>query len=175
MPKCLFCLQDKPSLTREHIIPAALGGNLYLPAATCEKCQQRCNKSFENRFLKGSNFVALLRSFLGIKGRRNEPIYGFDQHGEPLTLNIQSGFPPIRVGLESGQLNRPMQIILTTQELTPLDYYFLPNEIRRPITKKFFEDIVDNRQDEAKLAAFWTDGDILPVNYWRELSEAFVA
>jgi hypothetical protein len=175
MPKCLFCLLEKPSLTREHIIPAALGGNLFLPNATCKECQEQCNKSFEHRFLKGSNFVALLRSFLGIRGRRNEPIYGFDQHGEPLTVSVQPGFPPIRVGLASGRLTYPMQVVLTTQEMQVLSYHYLPNQIRRPITKQLFDDIVEKRCEDAKVAAFWADGDTLPVNYWRELSETFVA
>jgi hypothetical protein len=98
MPVCLLCLKDKPSLTDEHIIPAALGSELILPKTTCQECQRLCNRSFEQRFLKGSNFVSLLRAYLGIKGRRNEPIYGFDRHGNPLTMTVQQGFPPIKVG-----------------------------------------------------------------------------
>ena len=93
MPECLLCLEDKPTLTDEHIIPAALGSNLTLPKSTCRECQTLCNSSFEQRFLKGSNFVSLLRAYLGIKGRRNEPIYGFDRHGNPLTMTVQQGFP----------------------------------------------------------------------------------
>src|SRR5215208_6664839 len=99
MSRCLFCCEDKTILTDEHIIPAALGGNLKLPKSTCAQCQTKCNQSFEQRFLKGSNFVALLRAYLGIRGRRNQPIYGFDSHGDPLTVTVQPGFPAIRVGI----------------------------------------------------------------------------
>jgi hypothetical protein len=56
----VFCLQEKDKLTDEHIIPAALGGNLVLSNASCEECQTECNRSFEQRFLKGSNFIAMI-------------------------------------------------------------------------------------------------------------------
>src|SRR5438093_6982328 len=98
MMTCLLCRQERDALTDEHILPMALGGNLYLPRSTCEACQQLCNRSFEQKFLKGTNYIAMLRATLGLRGRGEEPIYGFDNHGEPLTVIVQSGFPPLRVG-----------------------------------------------------------------------------
>lgn len=177
MPECLLCLKDKPYLTDEHIIPAALGSELTLPRSTCEECQRLCNRSFEQRFLKGSNFVSLLRAYLGIKGRRNEPIYGFDQHGNPLTMTVQQGFPPIKVGIGADQIVRPMQVIMVAVDRVqdPLSYHFCPELIQRPITADFFENVVETVSGDANCAAFWADGDILPVNYWRELFEAFVS
>ena len=177
MLQCLLCLEDKPALTDEHIISAALGSNLILPKSTCEKCQTLCNRSFEQRFLKGSNFVSLLRAYLGIKGRRNEPIYGFDRHGNPLTMTVQQGFPPIKVGIGANQIVRPMQVILCAVEhvQNPISYHFCPELIERPITTVFFENVVDEIPSGANCAAFWADGDVLPVNYWRELFETFVS
>lgn len=175
MPTCIFCLAKKDNLTDEHIIPAALGSNLVLPNASCEDCQTQCNRSFEQRFLKGSNFVAMIRAHLGIRGRRNEPVFGFDRHGHPLTVAVQPGFPPIRVGLAAQRLERPMQIILTDEHRSPLGYYFLPNEIKRPILPPFFDRVVDDIPKTAQFAAFWADGDIIAANPWRELLEAFTA
>lgn len=175
MPKCLLCHQDKASLTDEHIIPAALGSDLILSKSTCEDCQRRCNKSFEGRFLKGSNFVSLIRSLLGIRGRRDEPIYGFDKHGNPLTVVVQPGFPPIRVGLAHGRLERPMQVILTDDTLNAGAYYFLPDTLERPVTKSLFERLVSDMPSNATHAAFWADGDYLAVNHWHDIIEAFVS
>jgi hypothetical protein len=148
-----------------------------MPESTCKECQTLCNSSFEQRFLKGSNFVALRRAYLGIKGRRNEPIYGFDKHGNPLTMTVQQGFPPIKVGIGANQLVRPMQVILCVAKRVqhPISYHFCPELIQRPITTNFFENVVDEIPSEANCAAFWADGDVLPVNYWRELFETFVS
>ncbi len=174
MARCIFCLEEKNPLTDEHIIPAALGSNVVLRKAVCEDCQKHCNRSFEQRFLKGSNFISLLRAHLGIRGRRNEPVYGFDQHGKPLTVEVQPGFPPIRIGLKVNGLERPMQVILADESRTPLNYYFLPNEIQRPILPGYFDTIVDHVPTEAKFVSFWADGDVIAANPWRELLEAFV-
>ncbi|MGH2397173.1 MAG: HNH endonuclease [bacterium] len=175
MTRCIFCLEEKEPLTDEHIIPAALGSNVVLKKSVCEDCQRQCNRSFEQRFLKGSNFIALLRAHLGIRGRRNTPIFGFDQHGHPLTLVVQPGFPPIRVGLRENGLERPMQVIVADESRNPLDYYFLPDKIQRPILPSFFDGIVESVSPEAKFASFWADGDSIAANAWRELLEAFVA
>jgi hypothetical protein len=175
MAKCVLCHEEKAKLTDEHVIYAALGSNIVLPNSTCEECQTLCNKSFEQKFLKGSNFVALIRAKFGIKGRRNEPIYGFDSHGSILTFVPQPGFPPVRVGLSTNTIERPMQVILLDQDMKPLNYHFLPDRISLPITRKFFDEIIESVSEDVKYAAFWIDGNILAVNYWRELVEVFVS
>jgi len=45
----------------------------------------------------------------------------------------------------------------------------------RPITNKTFNDIVEDISPEAKYAAFWADGDLLPLNNWREMVEVLVS
>jgi hypothetical protein len=114
---------------------------------------------------------------LGIKGRRNEPIYGFDRHGNPLTIIVQQGFPPIRIGIGANELARPMQVILCNvgRVQDPKSYNFLPDSIDLPITTDLFEEVIDEVPSDVNCAALWADGDILPVNHWRLLSEAFVS
>ena len=71
---------------------------------------------------------------------------------------------------------RPMQVIMCAVERVqnPISYHFCPELIERPITTDFFENVVDEIPSEANYAAFWADGDVLPVNYWRDLVETFV-
>lgn len=142
--------------------------------ATCEDCQRQCNQSFEQRFLKGSNFVAFLRAQLGIRGRRNEPTFGFDQHGYPLTIEVQPGFPPIRIGLQSRGIERPMQVILSDERKQSFEYFFLPDVIQRPILPSLFDELIGPVSMDKKFSSFWADGDVIPANGWRELLEAFV-
>lgn len=175
MARCIFCTEEKVSLTDEHVIPAALGCNIVMSNASCEGCQRQCNRSFEHRFLKGSNFIALLRAYLGIRGRRNEPIFGFDRHGHPLTLEVQPGFPPIRIGIRANGVERPMQVILADENKKPLGYVFLPNEIQKPVLPSFFDSYVQEVPLGSKFATFWADGDAISANGWRDLLEAFVA
>ncbi len=67
------------------------------------------------------------------------------------------------------------QIILADEQRGPINYYFLPNEIKRPILPTFFDSIVDSIPKSSKFVAFWADGDIIAANPWRELLEAFTA
>jgi hypothetical protein len=175
MPQCVLCLEEYDVLTDEHVIYAALGSNLVVPRSTCTECQSQCNRSFEQKFLKGSNFVSMLRAFLGIKGRRNIPIYGFDDHGEPLTIHVQPGFPPIRVGLTANGFERPIQIIVSDADRNCLEYFFLPDKIDLPITRSFFDEIVEKIPDKAQSVALWADGNFIAANHWRDLLETFVS
>lgn len=175
MRRCIFCGEEKDKLTDEHIIPKALASNALLPKASCEECQRVCNQSFEQQFLKGSNFVAMIRAQLGLRGRWNEPVFGFDQHGHPLSIEVQPGFPPIRIGMTSAGFHRPMQLVLADSQNKPLSYTFLPDVIQRPISLAFFDDLVETQHAAANVAAFWADGDLLVANAWRDLLEAFVA
>ena len=56
-----------------------------------------------------------------------------------------------------------------------MSYHFCPEVIHRPVTTDFFEGLVETIPSDANCAAFWADGDVVPVNVWRELSESFVS
>ncbi len=173
--QCIFCCEEKDMLTDEHIIPKALASNFLLKRASCHGCQTRCNSSFEQQFLKGSNFISMIRAQLGLRGRRNAPIFGFDQHGHPLSLEIQPGFPPIRLGLGASGLYRPPQVILTSADKAPISYFFLPDTLSRPLALDFFDKVVNDVPETAVGVAFWADGDLITANGWRDLLEMFVA
>lgn len=173
--RCIFCCEEKDTLTDEHIIPKALASNFLLKRASCHGCQTRCNSSFEQHFLKGSNFISMIRAQLGLRGRRNAPIFGFDQHGHPLNLEVQAGFPPIRLGLGAAGFYRPPQVILIGADKTPISYSFLPDTLSRPIVLDFFDTVVNDVPEAAVGAAFWADGDLITANGWRDLLETFVA
>jgi hypothetical protein len=42
--RCIYCGTQEGDLTREHIIPAGLGGRMILPRASCEKCADATKK-----------------------------------------------------------------------------------------------------------------------------------
>ena len=44
MPRCLFCLQEKETLTDEHVFPAALGGVLVVKDSVCAECNSGFSK-----------------------------------------------------------------------------------------------------------------------------------
>jgi len=175
MTRCIFCHEDKSKLTDEHIIPAALSSNIVLKKSSCAECQAQCNSSFETRFLKGSNFIALLRAQLGLKGRRNEPIYGFDRHGSILTCAVQPGFPEIRIGISAGGIRRPPQIICLDESSKPLGFFFFPDSPPKIVTVAFISELVGDIPEGTKTAALWMDGDMCTANGWRMILEAFVA
>lgn len=172
--KCILCLKYSDALTDEHVIPLALGCDVKLNKSVCESCQRTCNKEFEGSSLKGPNFISLLRSLLGIKGRRDAPIYGHEKHGTSLLASVCNGFPQIRIGLGRNRAVHQMQIIIANSRLEGLSYYFLPNQIPIPISNEFFEGIVDQIPEGATVAALWTDRRGLRPEHWQILSQAFL-
>lgn len=65
MPQCIFCLQEKESLTEEHVFPAALGGVLVLKDSVCAECNNGFSK-FEQPFVAE---LSPIRLFLKIPDR----------------------------------------------------------------------------------------------------------
>jgi hypothetical protein len=43
--RCIYCGTDEEKLSKEHIIPYALGGTLVLPKSSCRKCADIINKA----------------------------------------------------------------------------------------------------------------------------------
>jgi hypothetical protein len=64
--RCIYC-GDTESLTDEHIIPFALGGNLVLAKASCPACQV---KTSATERMVARQMAGLLRSRLAIQTRR---------------------------------------------------------------------------------------------------------
>ncbi len=67
-----------------------------------------------------------------------------------------------------------MQVVLTSKELKPLSYNFLPNEVKLPISKSFFADLVEEIPAGTTYAAFWADGDFIAVNHWHQMIESLI-
>lgn len=63
--QCIYC-SASGQLTREHIIPGGLHGNLVIDDASCEDCQRTINK-FETEVLR-LNF-GLVRDALGVRSK----------------------------------------------------------------------------------------------------------
>ena len=45
--RCIYCGTSQPPLSREHIIPLSLGGNLLIPKASCKVCAKIINSEIE--------------------------------------------------------------------------------------------------------------------------------
>lgn len=67
--RCIYCYRASPevNLTREHIIPDGLGGDLYVPEASCIECAQLTN-GFERHTI--TNAFRYGRGLLGIRSRK---------------------------------------------------------------------------------------------------------
>lgn len=69
---CIYCGKEGSSeviLTREHIIPEGIGGNLVLPEASCDDCQ-RIIHDFETTIIRGHFGVARFKQGIFSKKRR---------------------------------------------------------------------------------------------------------
>jgi HNH endonuclease len=51
MAMCIFCLKDKPA-SREHFIPAALGGHIVLADCVCEADNNSFATEFETKLFR---------------------------------------------------------------------------------------------------------------------------
>lgn len=67
MPKCLFCRRECDDLTDEHVFPAAIGGKLVVPRATCAACNNGISKKFEQHI---AGRLLHFRRLLSLKDRR---------------------------------------------------------------------------------------------------------
>jgi hypothetical protein len=68
--QCIYCNateSEDVKLTNEHIIPDGLGGDLFLPNASCSKCARDIN-SFEQKAMK--TWFGMQRELLGLTSRK---------------------------------------------------------------------------------------------------------
>jgi hypothetical protein len=50
--RCVYCGDQSPPLTREHVFPSGLGGGVILPKSSCGKCQ-KVTEEIETYCLRG--------------------------------------------------------------------------------------------------------------------------
>jgi HNH endonuclease len=102
---CIYCGAEG-ELHDEHIIPAAIGGRLRLPEASCRECEQKTH-AFEGKVIRG--FYGDARAFLGMRrgNRRKWPnkfIVRVDRSSSPKSITVTSGddlrkFEPVEIDL----------------------------------------------------------------------------
>lgn len=94
---CIYCKKITNRFSDEHVIPKALGGSIILKNAVCNSCNNALSREFEMAVFKGGNSpFAFLRSWTGMKGRREIPIFGKERHGQPVLLTLKEGYPQIQ-------------------------------------------------------------------------------
>jgi len=68
--RCIYCRDiNTNGLTREHVIPDALGGGLVLRAASCDYHRELINKGFESKIL--DDWFGPLRLAIKLKDPKN--------------------------------------------------------------------------------------------------------
>jgi hypothetical protein len=67
--RCIYCDATGVPLSKEHIVPVALGGSDVLLDAVCRTCQPKINDGFESRLLRSS--LLAFRSALGLPTRNH--------------------------------------------------------------------------------------------------------
>lgn len=65
--RCIYCGSTASPLTKEHVIPRCLQGNVTLPGASCRKCAQMTSE-FERRFARDTH--GPFRDYEGMIGRK---------------------------------------------------------------------------------------------------------
>jgi hypothetical protein len=70
--KCIYCLKAFPEgeLTREHIIPLALHGEMVIQHSVCEPCRDKSNRVYENPALQADFLVP--RLLLELRRRKKQ-------------------------------------------------------------------------------------------------------
>jgi hypothetical protein len=72
--KCIMCLSRLPDaeLTREHIVPMNIGGELIIERAVCDSCRKYGNRAYEEAASYADFYVPRLLLEIKRKRRKNE-------------------------------------------------------------------------------------------------------
>jgi len=88
---CIYCNETEGKLSKEHIIPLGLNGNLILPKASCENCRKITEK-FERSCLRQMFGPTRLRLELKTRHKKERPTelptLFIDKDGNKKTINI---------------------------------------------------------------------------------------
>jgi hypothetical protein len=92
---CIYCRRTDQRLTREHIIPYSLNGQIVLPAASCDDCS-RITSNFEREVARAG--YGIFRAQNGISSRKKSnpleyevKITGETFSGEAVDLTTRAG------------------------------------------------------------------------------------
>ncbi len=108
---CIYCGRTDVDLTDEHVVPAALGGDVVLPLASCDDCQKIINQQIEQPINDlNSGTFGPLRLSLGIRPRRGTikkdgvELSIMNENGNRREIRVGRGeIPPILVGMVTGR------------------------------------------------------------------------
>lgn len=82
--QCIYCGTEDGTLSGEHILAAALGGNIEILRASCLECQEIINKSIENPVLSKMLRDIRYKRKTGLRRRKTRPrttrILTFSEH-----------------------------------------------------------------------------------------------
>ncbi len=79
---CIYCGSKEPGLTKEHVVPKGLNGNVTLGEASCRRCAD-ITKRFEGHILHEVWQGCRAQAGLGSRHKENRPLY--------LPLAVQRG------------------------------------------------------------------------------------
>lgn len=98
--RCIYCNRRSTSLSNEHIIAEAIGGNWILPKSSCKRCQEK-TKKLEGHCFGGT--IKAFRLYMGMQGKRKDKAKQFpirlrfpDGHEETVQIPIET-YPAILV------------------------------------------------------------------------------
>jgi hypothetical protein len=156
---CIYCKKITNNFSDEHVIPKALGGSIILKNAVCGSCNNALSKEFEMAVFKGENSpFSFLRSWTGMKGRRDVPIFGKEGHGQPVLLTLKEGYPQIQEYIVDKETFNYPQFIFVFEDgsIKRHDYIKDNNEnFKEDIESVLTEEVID--KNKIKKLYFWCD------------------
>lgn len=170
---CVYCRNKGESCAKEHVVPPAFGGNITLVDYVCSSCNEAFNKEFEHRFLKGSSTVSLFRGLKGLKGRREMPVYGINDHGAEIYVTVKENFPQVKCMIGKDKPFTPLQMILELEDGS--FKYILNTENIRIQAKQLLNEMFSrvSAKDKVKSAYLWTDERNIYLAGYRALKKEF--
>lgn len=99
--RCVYCGNSESPLSREHILPFGLNGNLVLPEASCEACA-KITSELERRVMRG--FLERGRLALGMASRHKK-------------RNLPTSLPAVLIQVDESIVERDLSVVDSLQVL----------------------------------------------------------
>lgn len=90
--KCIYCGEEKEKLTKEHIIPYALGGTMILHDASCEECRKITSQYERNPLSENWSEVRAYLDYPSRKRKFDEEMFNLEvflKNGEEAILELK--------------------------------------------------------------------------------------